>query len=257
MKTYHSLSFMLAMIAGMIAGEACQAPGTSGSEDLSRLRAQPWRLVQYTSGLGLTNPISDSEITLHFADKELNGNAGCNSYFGEYEWRGQHELVISGQIGSTKMFCEKFMKQEQLYLMLLSEVTAYSLEDSLLELSGPNGQLVFVAQRAGDNAMIERPQLLTGYYVMGNEVSVFRDCATDTSLTFWLEENSGLLDSLYKQTTDQQEYQPVYMEIEALRQPPLMLGYASEHSGLIQVRRIRKIELPDKDSPCFKKMSWG
>lgn len=257
MKNYHAFFVVLAIIGVCMAGEACRPSNSQPSEDLTRLRAQPWLLVQYTSGLGLTNPISGSEITLNFDEKELNGKAGCNSYFGEYEWRSQDSLVVSGQIGSTKMFCEKFMKQEQLYLMLLSEVSTYSLKDSLLELNGPNGQLIFIAQRAGDNAMIERPQLLTGYYIMGNEVSVFRDCAADTSITFWLQEDSGLLDSLYKKTTDQQEYQPVYMEIEALRQPPLMLGYASEHSGLVQVRRIRKIELPDKESPCFKKMSWG
>lgn len=252
MKVLQRCLLSLPVLISLI-GLGCRQPETT----LAELKAQRWQLVQYTSGLGLTNPISGSEITLEFADDQLHGAAGCNEYFGEYEWRGPGNLAVSGQIGSTEKFCDEVMKQEQLYLMLLSEVTNYQLSTNSLKLSGPSGELVFQRKPQRQNKTVEMPQLLSGYYIMGNEVSVFRDCELDTTFTFWLMDESGTLDSAYKSITDKREYEPVYLEIEALRQPALMLGYASEHTGLVRVRRIRKIRLPDRKEPCFQQIRWG
>ncbi|MCB9049214.1 MAG: hypothetical protein H6556_07245 [Lewinellaceae bacterium] len=51
--------------------------------------------------------------------------------------------------------------------------------------------------------------------------------------------------------TGAQEYQPVLLEIDALKLPRLNLGYASEYDGLIRVMRIRKMALPDPEDACF------
>lgn len=222
-------------------------------EALSR---HQWELVRYASGIGQTNPIEGSRITLHFEGDTLRGLAGCNGYFANWEYRGYDYLAVSGQVGTTEMYCDGLMKQEALYLDILSQASTFIVNDTLLQLSGPAGFLVFVP--AGPDGTPPEPsrQFLAGYFLAGNEVSIFRDCA-DTTVVFWLEDETNALDSLYRTATGGQEYQPVYLEIEARKLPRLNLGYASEYDGLIRVTRIRKVALPDPEDACFRGMTWG
>lgn len=123
-------------------------------------------------------------------------------------------------------------------------------------MSGPAGFLVFAPTRPDGAPPEPSRQFLAGYFLGGNEASIFRDCA-DTTVVFWLEDETNTLDSLYRATTGGQEYQPVLLEIDALKMPRLNLGYASEYDGLIKVERVRKIAAPDPEDACFLKMTWG
>lgn len=220
------------------------------------LFAREWQLVQYATGIGTTNPIEGSRITLRFEGDTLSGHAGCNQYFGNWEYRGFDSIAVSGQIGTTKKYCEGFMKQEHLFLNLLSGAGRFIVGDTFLVLSGAPGLLVFApAPGEGETADGEAP-FLSGYFMAGNEVSIFRDCA-DTTAVFWLEDETNTLDSLYRATTGGQEHQPVLLEIEARKLPRSKLGYASEYDGLIRVKRIRKIARPNPQDACFSRMTWG
>ena len=252
-----NLILLLILIAlGLLACEDRQNPANPQEEN--ELAGSAWQLVQYSSGTGQTSPLSGSVITLQFQGDTLNGRAGCNHYFGEWEYRGGDSLAVSGQIGSTEMFCEGLMKQEQLYLQLLSEATRYAIKDSLLTLRGRAGTLTFRRLSAETQAQptTESAQPFRGYFRAGNEVSIFRECA-DTTVVFWLEDTSGTLDSLYRQTTNNKEYEPVLLEMEAVKLPRLDLGYASEYDGLMRVVRVRRIEMPNPQDSCFARMTWG
>lgn len=220
------------------------------------LSRHQWELVRYASGIGQTNLIEGSRITLRFEGDILVGRAGCNDYFASWEHRGHDYIAVSGQIGTTEMYCDGFMKQEALYLTLLSEASTFIVNDTVLQLSGPSGFLVFAPTRPDGAPPEAYRQFLSGYFMAGNEVSIFRDCA-DTTVVFWLEDETNTLDSLYRATSGGQEYQPVLLEIDALKMPRLNLGYASEYDGLIKVKRIRKIALPDPEDACFLSMTWG
>lgn len=246
-------SFLFALIALSILGCKEQYPPAANPGALSR---HQWELVRYASGIGQTNPIEGSRITLRFQGDTLVGNAGCNEYFASWEYRGHDYIAVSGQIGTTEMYCDGFMKQEVLFLTLLSEASTFIVNDTALQLSGPSGLLVFAPTRPGGAPPEPSRQFLAGYFMAGNEVSIFRDCA-DTTVVFWLEDETKALDSLYQAATGGKEYQPVLLEIDALKMPRLNLGYASEYDGLLRVKRIRKIALPDPEDACFLSMTWG
>jgi heat shock protein HslJ len=82
-----------------------------------------------------STPIPGRDITIEFADGQVRGSSGCNSYFGEYEVRGSE--ISLGQLAATEMACldpEGIMEQEQEYLVFLSEVVAFSVEEDQLVL---------------------------------------------------------------------------------------------------------------------------
>lgn len=212
-----------------------------------------WLLVQYGNGFGTTSLLQGSRITLRFEGDKISGNAGCNEYFGNWQHQGLDMLHFSDQIGATKKYCEGVMKQEDLYLRMLPGMTTFIVNDTTLELSGPSGFLFFTPRLPEGTPPKKVNTRILGYYTAGNEVSVFRDCA-DTTVTYWLEDETNQLDSIYKSVTNGEEYQPVLLEIEADKLPRLNLGYASEHDGLIRVKRILRAALPDPKDGCFPLM---
>ncbi len=221
-----------------------------------KLNDREWELVRYSQGFGTTSVIAGTTITLRFSKDSITGSAGCNDYFGNWAYRELDLIAFSGQIATTERFCEGKMKQEDLYLRILSGISTFVVNDSILELSGPDGMLFFKPKSTGQISAVPPTDILLGYYMAGDEVSVFRDCA-DTSVVYWLEDTTLSLDSLYLQKTKGEQYQPVLLEIEAAKLPRLDLGYASEYDGLIRVVKIRRMALPDEKDGCYQLFTWG
>jgi heat shock protein HslJ len=90
--------------------------------------------------------IPGSEVTAVFADGQVTGSAGCNTYRGTYRSTraaGGNTLEI-GPLSTTRMMCdEPLMEQEQLYLAALEAATEYTLEGFALSIEYPGGQLLF------------------------------------------------------------------------------------------------------------------
>ena len=102
-----------------------------------------WVLVAYGDALNPTVVEEGQFITASFSSSEnqVNGNAGCNGYFGAYESTDDGGLTIPGPIGVTMMFCEQGMEAEAAYLGALETVTAWTLnEEGRLELAYDSGQ---------------------------------------------------------------------------------------------------------------------
>lgn len=91
---------------------------------------------------GKTTPVSNNtRTTLIFSGGKINGNAPCNSYFGEYHL--QNEKIRLSDLGVTKRSCEQ-MDIENAFLSLLSKATAFSVRNDKLDLFCTNGQLTFL-----------------------------------------------------------------------------------------------------------------
>lgn len=107
-----------------------------------------WVLESYGEPSNTQLVIEGSEITATFdsATHGVNGSAGCNHYFGDYE-ADNSELSISS-VGSTEMACmepEGVMEQEQQYLRLLILAESYETDDGQLRITCSNGSvLVFI-----------------------------------------------------------------------------------------------------------------
>ena len=75
-----------------------------------------WKLIElFGEPVNQEEGMTNAFMTLHTIGNRVNGNLGCNSFFGSYELRGENQIKFS-QIGSTMMMClnldtENKMKQ--------------------------------------------------------------------------------------------------------------------------------------------------
>ena len=103
-----------------------------------------WKLVSYNQ-----QPIlAESEITAEFTEGRVNGSAGCNSYFADYQLNNA-QLNIE-RVGSTKRACpdvEGLMEQETTYLNLLDRAESAAVVNNVLTINTPDGNLVFEAAK--------------------------------------------------------------------------------------------------------------
>lgn len=110
----------------------------SQSIRLPSLEATQWKLVSYQEQA----VPEDVLITAQFQDGRLTGSAGCNRYTTTYT-ATENQLTL-GPLATTRKLCaEPTMMQEQTYLSLLAQVTAYRATDSSLELKTSEGTLLF------------------------------------------------------------------------------------------------------------------
>ena len=90
-----------------------------------------------------------SEITAQFADGELTGSSGCNTYSASYQ-EDDGALTVEN-LAATDMACdvnEAVMDQEQVYLSVLASVTGHEILGGALALLDASGEpvLLFNAQ---------------------------------------------------------------------------------------------------------------
>ena len=96
-----------------------------------------------------TNLLAETAITATFEDGTVSGSAGCNTYFAAYTCDGS--FLTCETPAATEMACSGpagVMEQEQRYLGLLNDATAYRIYGSQLWLETGDGRaLVFTAQK--------------------------------------------------------------------------------------------------------------
>lgn len=110
------------------------------------LSGTSWTVTFVNNNTSDTGVVASSdtiiEQTIAFdAEGEFNGNAGCNSYFGNYEVEG-NELSLDA-IGSTKMACpEEVMKAETDYLAALEKADTYQIMGYSLQILDADGNIL-------------------------------------------------------------------------------------------------------------------
>lgn len=92
-----------------------------------------WKLTQMM-GKAITGDESSKEVFMKINGKEnkVNGNAGCNNFFGTYEINNNYRIRFS-KMGSTMMACPK-MTLERDFLQLLEKADSYIIKDNKLQL---------------------------------------------------------------------------------------------------------------------------
>ncbi|MBN1119482.1 MAG: META domain-containing protein [Anaerolineae bacterium] len=103
-----------------------------------------WTLSTY----GKAVPVPGSTITANFAGGEVQGSTGCNSYFGEYEIKG--DRITFTDLAYTEMACmepEGLMTQEQEFLSYFYDAARFEIDGSRLLIYRSDGEaLTFVPQ---------------------------------------------------------------------------------------------------------------
>ncbi len=98
------------------------------SSDLENLGESTWNLTAIEQ-----RPVNfDGRAFIKFDEKEnkISGKALCNSYFSEYEMIGKK--ITFGSIGSTKMYCEGMMDEENQIVTNLQKTKRYEVKSDFL-----------------------------------------------------------------------------------------------------------------------------
>ncbi len=109
--------------------------GTMTSSSASKVgKAQPslagtkWALADNVKG---------KIPTLNIDGEKINGNTGCNNYFGTAKVDPSAGNFSAGQMGSTKMACDN-MSVERNFMDMMAKANKYVLTGSVLELYQDN-----------------------------------------------------------------------------------------------------------------------
>ncbi len=107
------------------------------------LEGTTWVLDLYVNSAGQPTGLQpDTQITVLFADGQLGGDAGCNSYTGQYTIDGAKIAIGVGAM--TMMYCgpEEVMEQEQEYMAALGSSASYHIEGDGLRIANATGDTI-------------------------------------------------------------------------------------------------------------------
>jgi PKD repeat protein len=109
----------------------------------ARLDTRAWTL----STINGQPLLPGSAITLQFLSGQLAGFAGCNDYNGSYtaadNGDGTFAVTVDRLTTGRRSCPQDVMTQEDNFTNLMQSVTSAAIQENMLTLSGPNGQLVF------------------------------------------------------------------------------------------------------------------
>jgi heat shock protein HslJ len=157
------------------------------------LEGVTWTLVSYANSTGQTvDLLPGSEITAQFQAGEVNGNAGCNSYFGSYQARGSRLTV--GPLGHTEMYCmpDELMAQETDYLATWQSAASFEIVGDQLRILGESAEPMLIFAPLGSVPLTSTLWQLTGY---NNGKGGFASVLADTEITAIFGEDGRLIGS--------------------------------------------------------------
>lgn len=93
-----------------------------------------WKLIELNGKAVKVTPGQQREAYMILKDQEnrVNGNGGCNSFFGTYELNG-NSIRFKG-IGATRMACQDMETETELF-QILEQVDNFTLKDDTLSLN--------------------------------------------------------------------------------------------------------------------------
>ncbi len=109
---------------------------------LGGLAGVQWTLVSYGAAAAPVAALPDAPVTADFTSQGISGSAGCNQYSGTFVYNN-NTLTFSPLV-ATQMACtDNVMTQENAYLTALQSATGYQIANGQLQISYPDGVLVF------------------------------------------------------------------------------------------------------------------
>jgi heat shock protein HslJ len=129
-RRWNTIAALLIMAFALVAVAGCSpSAGTS-------LNGTKWRLSGWT--ISSIDPASVT-ITMRFADGQISGNSGVNSYGGPYT-AGPGNAFSVGAVAMTEMAGPDLnMRAESAFHTLLAQARSYKIEGAKLTLFDANG----------------------------------------------------------------------------------------------------------------------
>lgn len=129
--------FIWMICLGLIGFSACKTAQTTKNKSLT-LTDKYWRLTTLNDLAISKDPAATREMHMILKQEglKINGNAGCNSFFGTFELKANNGISF-GKLGSTMMAC-KDMQLESQFLEALTKANIYSINGNQLSLLKDN-----------------------------------------------------------------------------------------------------------------------
>ena len=109
----------------------------AGTNSVS-LKDTSWALVSYGAIDNPSPALPDVETVITFiSDGNLNGNVGCNSFFGAYKLSG--DALEVGPLAATEMYCENTMEQEMAVLTIFNGTLSFEQNGDTLSFFSADG----------------------------------------------------------------------------------------------------------------------
>ena len=115
-------------------------------ETADPLAGTQWQVRSYYNPAnigGMASPLGSTQLTASWADGNVSGSSGCNSYTAAYTVDG--DSLSIGQAAVTMMFCADppgVMEQEQAFLAAMQSAKGYKLDAEQLHILNDKGQVV-------------------------------------------------------------------------------------------------------------------
>lgn len=119
-------------ILGLLGAATIVSCGSMGGSSASSKVGKTQASIANTKWV-LADKVKGTVPTLNIEGEKINGNGGCNRFFGTVAMDAQSGTFTPSGVGSTKMACEN-MSVENNYLGALQKVNKYVVTDSSLEL---------------------------------------------------------------------------------------------------------------------------
>lgn len=132
------------MKAGLLAGMAviC-ACGTKKAVVAESIDGN-WKITE-VDGEKVSGVEKTPEMTFNSKENRVNGNAGCNNFFGSFTYKNG-TLKFGEDMGATRMMCRN-MKFEDKALQALPKVTKAVSKGQMLLLQDASGKTLFVLSK--------------------------------------------------------------------------------------------------------------
>ena len=137
MKKWLSIFVVLQLsISACTQHRKIEKPASAGISTL----AGSWKLFSLTApgkNFDTLFPTKKPNLPLDLMNHKINGNAGCNSYWGKFSG-DEVNIRFEEPIASTRMMCADGIHGEQIYFEVLKKVNHYSVQNDTLELMEDN-----------------------------------------------------------------------------------------------------------------------
>lgn len=124
------------IIIGLAFLVSCHTAKQSATVGAS-IEGEKWKLVMLNGQAVQTadQSMREAHMTLSASETRVNGNSGCNSFFGTYELKGANSITFS-QIGATKMACQgNAMEIERQLFQAFETTNKFTLRNDTLVLT--------------------------------------------------------------------------------------------------------------------------
>ena len=123
-----------------IDGDLLRLDGSAGDslqfarEAPAQLNGSTWKVTMYNNTRqAVVSVQGDVEITLAFADGEVSGSAGCNTFRASYAAEG--DRIEFGPAITTRRACEEpLMTQESQFLAALASTVTWRIDGNVLDM---------------------------------------------------------------------------------------------------------------------------